>query len=50
MGVAPDDDGFFPVPDEAGDAWDDDRLTEDGAAQDVTDSCEVIWLDGFSWM
>lgn len=47
MGVAPNDNGLFPVADETGDTWYDDGLTEDGATEDVTDSYEVTWLDRF---
>lgn len=36
-GVTADDDGLLPSRDEAGDAGDDDGLTEDGAAESVTD-------------
>lgn len=45
MGVAPNDDGFFPVADEAGDAGNDNGLAEDSAAEDVTDCYKVMWLD-----
>ena len=44
MGVAPNDNGLFPVADETGDARDDDGLAEDGAAENVTDGCVVTWL------
>jgi len=47
VGVAPDDDGFFPVADETGDTRNDDGLTENGAAEDVTDGYEVTWLGRF---